>query len=87
MKNWLLGILIFAAATAHPFSPTSAAQDAIFPGLIGEPLLEMLDDAYTPTSWQTYDVARNTLFASIDRDGDSLPLRLHRLQHPSRHRV
>lgn len=55
-------------ATATPLF----AQDEIHPGMSGRALLNALDEDYSPTSWYSYDAARDTLFLRIDREAGRL---------------
>jgi len=48
------------------------AQETIFPGQVGQELINSLQQSYTPLTVLSYDVARDTMYAVIDNHNDSL---------------
>ena len=48
------------------------AQETIYPGQVGQELINSLQQSYTPMTVLSYDVARDTMYAIIDNHNDSL---------------
>jgi len=63
-----LTILVFVIG----FTSSQAQHTDIFPNVTGSDLYQALVSDYKPSFVLTYDEARDTLFGSIDRVGDSL---------------
>lgn len=64
--------LLLVCHLAWPNSNFGQQQQAIFPELSGDELLEALQANYTPATVQGFAVARDSLFGRIDQVNDSL---------------
>lgn len=52
--------------------PVAQAQQLIFPGLVGQPLLDSLVQAYKPATVLSYTAARNFMYTVLDNHNDSV---------------
>ena len=64
--------LIILLLCIEGFALSVLAQGTIFPGQVGQELINNLQQTYTPLTVLSYDVARDTMYAIIDNHNDSL---------------